>query len=824
MSHPIPTAPASTDKSEAWPHHRVLLVEDDPVYAQLVMQVLHASSLAPITVENCATLQAAGEAGARTRFEAALLDLDLPDSDGIDTVRTFRARFPRLPFVVVTNSNDESMAVRAIQAGAQDYLFKQEIDSRLLARVLRHAMERKRGEEAFREREQFFRLISENVSDLVSVINADGRRLYNSPSFSVLFGEEVLAPGRDAFLEIHPDDRDRVRQIFHQILASGIGQTAEFRLVRPDGTVRLVESRGSAVRDEEGRPAQVVVVSRDITDRRRAEEELREREEFFRLITENVTDMIAVVDAKGRRLYNSRSYRHIFGDPEAMRGTNSFAEIHPEDRERIKAVFEETVRSGQGQRTEFRFVLPSGEVRLVESIGTVIRDRANQVSKVVIVSRDISDRKRAEDALGQSERRYRRLLSSTTDYIFTVKVEGGQPVSTTHGLGCEAVTGYTPEEYASDPHLWFRMVDAVDREAVLAQARQVLAGETPPPLEHRLVHKDGTVRWVKHTTVPQKDGSGRLISYDGLISDITARKEYEARLRDANAELQRSEDSLRLALADLQRSHAELQTAQLHLIQAEKMESVGTLAAGVAHEVKNPLQVILMGLRYLATQFRGANDDVRQTIDDMRTAVSRADRIVRSLLEFSASHQLDMQDESLAEVVAQSLQLARYEIEKAGVKVTRQIEPSLPPLRLDRIKMEQVIINLLINAVHAMPNGGDITLRAGMRAVRELPVPPRLRESSAFAGKETTVALEIEDTGGGIPEEALRRIFDPFYTTKPAGQGTGLGLTVVRNIVEWHGGHVDVSNRPGGGVRVTLIFNPETIQRHERQETHPDRR
>ncbi|MBM4084170.1 MAG: PAS domain S-box protein, partial [Planctomycetes bacterium] len=141
------------------------------------------------------------------------------------------------------------------------------------------------------------------------------------------------------------------------------------------------------------------------------------------------------------------------------------------------------------------------------------------------------DRRRADEALRESEKRYRRLLGATTDYIYTVKVENGQAVSTSHGQACEAVTGYTSPEYAADPHLWHRMVPAEDKPAVFEHAAAVLSGKMPPPLEHRIRHKDGSLRWVRNTVVPRRDERGRLVSYDGLVSDITERRQAEEKYR-----------------------------------------------------------------------------------------------------------------------------------------------------------------------------------------------------------------------------------------------------------------------------------------------------
>src|SRR5580765_6069457 len=135
----------------------------------------------------------------------------------------------------------------------------------------------------------------------------------------------------------------------------------------------------------------------------------------------------------------------------------------------------------------------------------------------------------AEQATVQSEQRSKRLLASVTDYVYAVRAEDGRAVSTFHGPGCEAVTGYTSEEFAQDQQLWYRMIREEDRPAVLLQAEHILKGEEPPPLEHRIIHKNGSVRWIRNTTVPLKDAQGRLTSYDGLVYDITERKQAEER-------------------------------------------------------------------------------------------------------------------------------------------------------------------------------------------------------------------------------------------------------------------------------------------------------
>ncbi len=254
----------------------------------------------------------------------------------------------------------------------------------------------------------------------------------------------------------------------------------------------------------------------------------------------------------------------------------------------------------------------------------------------------------------------------------------------------------------------------------------------------------------------------------------------------------------------------ELKTTQLQLMQSAKFESVGQLAAGVAHEVKNPLAIVLQGLTYLSNAVSKTDDGhIALVLEKMDNAVRRADQVIKGVLDFSAPSRADVTATELNAVVDQSLLLVNHELVKGGVTVVKELEERLPLMKLDPQKIQQVFVNLFMNAIQAMPEGGTLTIKTGMRQPAKVSHDVGRPQTNQFETGETLLVAEIQDTGTGIPDDKLDRLFDPFFTTKPPGQGTGLGLSVTRKIIDLHGGTIDITNRPEGGVRVTLTFTTE---------------
>jgi signal transduction histidine kinase len=279
---------------------------------------------------------------------------------------------------------------------------------------------------------------------------------------------------------------------------------------------------------------------------------------------------------------------------------------------------------------------------------------------------------------------------------------------------------------------------------------------------------------------------------EGLEQTVARRTKA---LQAENAQRRHAENDLRHALSDVRTAHAELQQTQFQLIEAAKMESVGRLATGVAHEVKNPLMTLSLGADYFLHR-KSENPDEILLVQDMKEAVHRASNVINVLLDYSRPRPLQRTSEDIHDVIENSLALVRHQLNKQHLTVVREFDATLPSLLLDRTRVEHVFVNLFLNAMQAMPPGGTLTVRTFASA-------PRVSDGDAAGG----VLVEVDDTGHGIMPENTSKLFEPFFTTKPPGQGTGLGLAIVRRIMEIHGASIRLTNRKEGGARAALQFN-----------------
>jgi PAS domain S-box-containing protein len=663
-------------------HRRILLVEDNRADARLMQLYLAEAAGGAFELEHVETLEACLKRIGDGGIHLVLLDMSLPDSQGMETFARTHGVAPDLPIIVLSGRDDESLAIQTVHEGAQDYLVKGQVDSRLLVRAIRYAIERKHFEEALAHERDLFHALLQNLPDRIYFKDRESRFIRISKAVCQQFKinhprEAIQRTDFDFFLPEHAqaafDDERRIMETGQAMFDKVEKETL------PDGTITWALSSKLPLRDRQGNIIGNFGISRDITALKMMEDSLKTERNLLRSLIDNLPDYIYVKDCEGRYLLDNISHRRFLG------------------------------------------------------------------------------------------------LSSEQEVLH------------------KTVADFFPPEIASK--------FARDETLIIESGHPLLNRE------ELVVNRAGARYWHATTRVPLRNEEGNIIGLVGISRDITERKEAEQQLQEAHDELARHKDALEQTLAELQQSHEELKAAQALLIEAEKMQSVGRLAAGVAHEVKNPLSILRMGLDYLRQNVKTNDPDFATILGDMSTALERADHIIGGLLDFSVPSSLNLQLEDLNSILEQTLAMVKPALTPFH-RIVRDYTQGLPSVRVDRKKIIQVFVNLLTNALHAMPNGGTLALRTHTRRVQtgEFSRDEGLRMLSNFRAGETIVVGEVLDSGTGIAQEKLDQVYDAFFTTKPAGQGTGLGLTVTKKIVELHNGVIDIRNRPEGGVMATVIF------------------
>jgi len=707
---------------------------------------------------------------------------------------------------------------------------------------------------------------------------------------------------------IHPDDREAVFRTVEETVRSGARADCEHRLFRPNGEMRVVHSLADLKRDASGRPHKMFGTTQDITERKRAEEELQL---LYRDLQESKASLeeaqrIAhigswVWDLEKDHVTYSDEYYRIFGLT-PTKGPIDIATvremIHPEDREYVFRIAEEAIRAGERADCEHRIVRPDGEIRIVHSLGDLKKDASGQAYEMFGVSQDVTDRKRAEEALRRSQfylSEGERLAHIGSWASTDLGIRWSEDLNIYWSDEVYKIFGFDPKNGTPSLQQFLSAVHPQDQASLTATMKKLHEEHCGCDITNRIVRPDGEIRYVRCVGIPVVE-EGVFKGYRGTTMDVTEQELLTQELRREKAYLAEaqslthagswacnfvteqifhlSDEALRIYGFDpsqgpvpferlyrathpedeptlrekfygaiqasreydleyrifrpdgtvrslrsvghhnpsgemgsyvgitmdvTDRKRAEQERERLRQLEADlahinRVNMMGELAAALAHEIKQPIAASITSanalLRWLAhdppdlERARAAATRIEQDGNRAADVINR----LRSFYKKGAPPEREIVD--VKEIIQEMIVLLSDEALRHSITIRSELDEHVPDILADRVQLQQVFMNLMLNAIEAMKDaGGQMTIKAGLN-------------------QDDQLLISISDTGVGLPLENTERIFDAFHTTKP--QGTGMGLAITRSIMESHGGRIWATPNRGAGATFHFTLPVET--------------
>ncbi len=602
---------------------------------------------------------------------------------------------------------------------------------------------------------------------------------------------------------IHPDDRERVIAYTNKTLLTHSKEEhcLEYRTrgIR-DGKERWVNAWTHAFFNEKGEPIRFIGATLDITERKQAEEKLRRAKEEWERTFDSVPDMVTIIDDQYRVLrVNEATARRLGRKAEECVGLRCYEAVHGLSEPPDFCPHSRTLEDGRQHIEEVHEDRLGGRF-LVST--TPLHDEQGRMIGTVHVAHDITERKKVEDALRESERQMTMAqevahLGSWELDLLSNRLSWSDEVYRIFGL--------MPQEFGATYDAFLEAVHPEDRAAVdAAYSGSLREGKDTYEIEHRVVRKSsGEVRIVHEKCEHIRDEAGRIIKSVGMVHDVTERKKAEEGLKRAYDELeirvQERTTELEQAYESLKKETREREQIEDQLRQAQKMEAVGTLAGGIAHDFNNMLAVII-GNAEIALDDIG-QDGPHRNLNQILEASMRSRTLVKQILTFSRKSARERKPLSLTPLVKETARLLRASL-PSTIKIELDVRTDSDIILADPSQVQQVLMNLSTNAAHAMnEDGGTLTVGLSDAIFREEePTPDHNMQPGRY------IVLTVRDTGKGMSKQVRDRIFEPFFTTKELGQGTGMGLAVVFGIVNSLEGAITVESKMGEGSAFKIFF------------------
>lgn len=621
---------------------------------------------------------------------------------------------------------------------------------------LREITESKRMERKIREATQQFEKIAEMGEDGIVVFDQDFKIIFGNQMASEITGipkEDLI--GRNFFTVIGIEDKEFLEGTVTRGVGIGEKLCTEMAIRTPGGQIKDAEVCIALAKSDTGEVKTYAYI-RDITARKKFERDLKDSEEKLRTLFERVRHGLFISSKEGKFLDCNQALLDMLDYPTKQ----EFLKIdiardlyvNPEDR---KTFQERIERDGYVKDMEVEFKKKNGEKITVLLTGHPIKNERGEIIGYQGINLDVTERKRIVDELREANEFFMNLIESSVDGIIAADMKGRIFI---FNKGAEALTEYSAEEAIGKIHITQIYPEGIAKE-VMRRLRSPEFGGVGKllPTQFNVMNKAGEEIPVQLSAALIYDVEGKEVASVGIFTDLRPRLNMEKKL---------------------QKTH-------LQLVSSEKMASLGKLAAGIAHEINNPLGGILI-YSSLVMEDIPDDDPRRQDLARIVQEASRCKEIVKSLLEFARQTEPKMEPTDINRAITDGLFFLENQALFHNIQIVKKLDPFLPFIRGNASQLKQVLINIIVNAAEAMHGNGTLTI------------------TSYPSSDRRTVFLEFTDTGEGISEKNLTRIFDPFFTTKDVGKGTGLGLSTSYGIIESHGGKISVKSKVGEGTTFTI--------------------
>lgn len=612
--------------------------------------------------------------------------------------------------------------------------------------------------------EEKYRRLHESMRDAYASLDMRGKIIETNQAFQAMLGYTPDELTRLTSADLTPPQWHamEVRIVAEQVLVRGYSDVYEKEYIRKDGSVIPVELRVFQLGDGGGEPAAMWTIVRDISEQKKAQEILLNEKARLRMLLQTMPALVWMKDPQGVYLVCNARFERFFGAKEAdILGKTDYDFVPAELADFFRENDLKAAMSGKPTTNEeWVTYADDGHRELLETIKTPVHDADGKFIGVLGIARDITEQRRVEEELDNERLRFRNLVDSVDGIVWEMDVETF--AFTYVSKQAERLLGYPLADWSS-PGFWVEHLHPDDREWVYEYCMSRTARLEDHNFEYRFIAQDGKTVWI-HDIVTVVDEGGKPRWLRGIMVDTTGKK-----------------------LEELERQKLEAQ-----LRQAQKMEAIGRLAGGVAHDFNNKLTVIL-GYAEIAHSTGNQSEKYREYLDQIIKAALLSRDITRQLLAFSRQEVISPRALNLNTLIIETEKtLSRLIGEDVGL--TFRPATGLWVVKADPSQIDQILMNLAINARDAMPDGGSLTIETANVHVDEI-----YCQSHIDARPGDYVCIRVSDTGTGMDRETLKHIFEPFFTTKEIGKGTGLGLATIFGIVTQNNGFINVYSEPGHG-------------------------